>query len=196
MVAQVGALQTSDLIFQCAGDSGMSAAITEATTVGDGLSFAHVGIVMIEGDSVKVIEACTSPEGVRVVPLGAFLDEAPLFDDGSRGVVVKRLTVDFDVDEVVNRALSFVGQPYDWYYLPDNGRMYCSELVADSFVDCEGNRIFEAQPMNFLAPDGSMPEFWAELFGSLGVEVPQGVLGTNPNDLSRDTRLRTVGIIQ
>lgn len=40
--------------------------------------------------------------------------------------------------------------------------------------------------MNFLDENGVMPEFWTRLFEKLGVAVPQGVPGTNPNDMARD----------
>ncbi len=46
--------------------------------------------------------------------------------------------------------------------------------------------------MNFRAADGSMPPFWNELFAKLGEEIPEGLPGTNPNDMSRDTLLTEV----
>ena len=38
--------------------------------------------------------------------------------------------------------------------------------------------------MNFKAPDGTMPPYWEWLFGKLGMEVPQDLPGTNPQDMS------------
>ena len=49
-----------------------------------------------------------------------------------------------------------------------------------------------ARPMNFLAADGSLPRFWAELFAGLGEEIPQDIPGTNPNDMARDPQLKEV----
>ena len=46
--------------------------------------------------------------------------------------------------------------------------------------------------MNFLAPDGSMPPYWTTLFEELGMPVPQGVPGTNPQDMSASSLLETV----
>lgn len=43
--------------------------------------------------------------------------------------------------------------------------------------------------MSFRDAEGQMPAFWVELFAKLGETVPEGVPGTNPNDLSRDEQL-------
>lgn len=181
-------LKSCDLIFHVEGESDFSSAITSSTSREDSISFVHVGIIMIdEKGHVKVIEASPS-EGVRSVSLEDFLKEAPLIDE-KPGAVVKRLTIPFSVSSVIEIAVSFMGQPYDWWYMPDNGKMYCSELIYESFVDEKGEKIFKPQPMNFRSKDGSLPNFWVKLFSELGEEVPEGVLGSNPNDLSRDKRL-------
>ena len=48
--------------------------------------------------------------------------------------------------------------------------------------------------MNWLAPDGSLPAYWEELFAGLGMPVPQGVPGTNPQKLSQSARLVPVPV--
>ncbi|MCH5325636.1 MAG: hypothetical protein J1E29_00345, partial [Duncaniella sp.] len=79
-------------------------------------------------------------------------------------------------------------------FLPDNDKMYCSELVYESYLTESGAHIFEAAPMNFRAADGSMPQFWLELYAELGVPVPEGIPGTNPNDLSKSPLLKIVSV--
>lgn len=184
-------MHNSDLAFVCSGSSDFSNAITDATALGDSVSFVHVGIIILGEDGKEtVIEA--SPEyGVRIVAMEEFLDEAPKIN-GLPGVVIKRLNAVFSADEAIARAMSHLGEPYDWWYLPDNGRMYCSELVYDSYINEDGKPIFEARPMNFRASDGSMPRFWTELYDGLGVAVPEGEPGTNPNDMAKDGRLSEV----
>lgn len=182
--------QDCDLIFCIQGESEMSKAIGESTATG-GLSFDHVGIIEIDDHGeVFVIEASTQ-EGVRETPLSLFLERAKM-PDGTEGVMVRRLAFPFNKESVVMRAKGFLGQPYDWWYLPDNGKIYCSELVYESFRDEEGHPIFDSKPMNFRSPDGTMPEFWVKLYAKLGREVPEGIQGTNPNDLFKDSRLITV----
>ena len=105
------------------------------------------------------------------------------------GVVVMRVNCDFSVKEAVHRAESMLGLPYDWSYLPDNNKLYCSELIYESYLTPAGDHIFQSRPMNFLSPDGTFPQFWTELFSTLGEEIPQGTPGTNPNDLAHESCL-------
>ena len=183
--------RSGDLLFVAEGRSSFSEAISSATSGADSLSLVHVGILWrcLDGE-LRVVEA--SPlHGVRSLGLGQFIEEAPKVN-GHPEVVVKRITEPCDVDASVYRALTFLGQPYDWYYLPDNGMIYCSELVYEAFLDQSGTHLFKAQPMNFRASDGTMPSFWVELYNELGVDVPEGLPGTNPNALSRDKALEEV----
>lgn len=185
-------LKTGDLLFQADGTGRYANAIASATGAGEEVTFVHVGIVIADdAGNVCVIEA-TPERGVAVSELRQFLDDAPQSESG-RLVVVKRLDTPFDATEVCARALSHVGEEYDWWYMPDNGKMYCSELVYDAFRDAEGRPVFESRPMNFRNPDGTMPQFWTDLYAKLGQPVPEGLPGTNPNDLSRDPRLKEVG---
>ena len=100
------------------------------------------------------------------------------------GIVVMRIDCDFSAKEAVQRAESMLGLPYDWSYLPDNNKLYCSELIYESYLNPAGGHIFQSRPMNFLSPDGTFPQFWTALFSTLGEEIPQGTPGTNPNDLA------------
>lgn len=180
-----------DLLFQVAGESSFSYAISASTASSNSLQFVHVAMVVSsEGNEIRVIEA--DPEnGVQVTSLDSFLVRSPQIN-GHPGVVVKRITVGYPVETAINVALSHLREPYDWWYLPDNGKMYCSELIYESCRGFDGQPLFDAKPMNFRNPDGSIPEFWQELYATLGVPVPEGVPGTNPNDLSRSPLLSEV----
>ncbi len=48
--------------------------------------------------------------------------------------------------------------------------------------------------MTFKGPDGDIVPYWAAHYDSLGVAVPEGVPGTNPNDLSRSPLLVPVPV--
>lgn len=180
--------KNGDLIFQAQGSSNFSDAIATATGMSDSLTYVHVGIVLKDSSqNINVIEA--SPVyGVRIIPVDTFINLSPRYY-GKPYVTIKRVNKDIPLDRIIENAMNFLGQPYDWYYMPDNGMIYCSELVYESFLDNNGNKIFQAKPMNFRASDGTMPAFWTELYKKLGVEVPEGIPGTNPNDLSNDPQL-------
>lgn len=178
---------TGDLVFVMSSDSEFSEAITESTAAQDSLKFDHVAIVAIEHGEAYVIEA-SSRYGVVMRTLEEFMEEVPLCD-GRCGVVIKRLTGaclnGLCMPAVIENAKRHIGEEYDWYFMPDNGLQYCSELVYDSFICNDGEHLFSAEPMNFRSEDGTMPLFWVELFERLGTSIPEGVPGTNPNKMSK-----------
>lgn len=189
-------LLNGDLLFQTEGESALSKAISSSTGkagvqeegVTPDVSFAHVAILWIAGDSLKVIEASPN-EGVRITTLEDFLADSPKIG-GSPGVVVKRLQCEETLKQKgVKRALEHLGEPYDWYYLPGNGMMYCSELVFESYLAEDGSHLFHSNPMNFRNSDGTMPDYWVTLYQELGVDIPEGLPGTNPNDMSKESGL-------
>lgn len=184
-------IRTGDLLFQVGTTSEMSGAITAATGNDSLLNFTHVGIAIVRGGADSVLEA-TSDGGVRTVSLEKFLESAARID-GRPAVVAMRLRDTTGTAASVARARSFMGLPYDYSYRPDNGRLYCSELIWESYRTPDGERIFPARPMNFRAADGTMPAFWVELFERLGEPIPEGEPGTNPNDMARDPHLEEVG---
>ncbi len=177
--------QEGDLLFVVGGTSDFSEAITDATAWKDSVGFAHVAIVALDEDGLPYVIEATSDRGVTLTEWDAFLSSAP-------GVVVKRVNIDFRASEAIARAKEHLGEPYDWSYRPDNGKMYCSELVYESYLDSYGAPLFQAQPMNFRDPQGNMPAFWTDLFERLGEPIPEGLPGTNPNDLSKSPILTEV----
>lgn len=183
-------IRTGDLLFQAAGQAQMSEAIA-ATGEAGALNFAHVAIAVAceKGDSV--LEA-TTKGGVRMCALAEFLDGSERIG-GRPAVVAMRLKDTTGVAAAVERARRSLGLPYDSSFLPGNGKFYCSELVHDSYLRPDGSSVFTARPMNFRASDGSMPAFWSELFELQGEPVPEGVPGTNPNDMAREECLTEVG---
>ena len=172
-----------DLLFVVGEESSeFSEAITKSTAHHEMLKYDHVAIVDVVGDSACVVEA-SSRGGVVVTPWNEFMESAKMAD-GRVGVVVKRVNVAVDVDAAVDAARAHLGEEYDWSFRPDNGKMYCSELVYESYLDNNGQHLFDANPMSFRDAEGNLPQFWIDLFDRLGEEVPEGVAGTNPTSMS------------
>ena len=180
-------LQNGDLIFvglpvgYDAETGSMDAAIASATGEKDALNLIHVAIAEVKADSIWIIDA-TIAHGVDRHPLDTFLTDFTLRDGSYPAFIVKRVK-GVDADAAVERAKTFCGRNYDLHFLPDNEDLYCTELVQKCYLDAGGNPVFESEPMNFLAPDGTMPPYWEWLFGKLGTEVPQGLPGTNPQKM-------------
>lgn len=157
---------------------GMGAAVKESTG-----QYTHVAIVESVGDTVWIIDA-TPQNGVSRRPYLRSFKDIP---------DVHRLEDRSDVDSALIRARSFIGMPYDNAFLPDNRAFYCSELIYECFLndDSQENRhLFEAKPMNWRNADGELPKYWVKHFKKLKMAVPEGVMGTNPTDLSRSPLLR------
>ena len=173
--AQWEQMQSGDLLF-VSDTSGMGQAVKASTG-----SYTHVALVERSGDSLFVIDA-TPQYGVARQEFSIFNFQFSIFD-------VYRLTMPFDTAAVIARAKSFVGQPYDNAFLPNNGALYCSELVYECFLDADGTHLFEAKPMNWRDKEGKLPDYWKKHFEELGIPVPEGVPGTNPTDLSRSPML-------
>lgn len=170
-------LRPGDLLFYRDYD-GMGSAISQSTG-----RYTHVAIVESIGDTVWIIDA-TPQYGVSRRPLTINYDDSSSIPDAYRFQWL-------DADEVLQRTRSFIGQPYDQAFLPDNGAMYCSELVYECFVS-DGEHLFEAQPMNWRDADGKMPAYWIEHFKKIGMPIPEGVMGTNPTDMAKSTNLEKI----
>jgi hypothetical protein len=176
-------MQSGDLLFVSAGSTDMGDAIQKSTG-----KYTHVAILEVEksdkykgGKAVWVIEA-TPEEGVVRTPWAKWNDRFQ--------AAIYRLTVPFDTAAVIERAKSLVGKEYDYAFLPDNDKYYCSELVYECYLDSVGNHLFEAKPMNWRDKKGKLPKYWKKHFKKLGIPVPEGVPGTNPTDLSRSPLLK------
>lgn len=177
-------VRRGDLLFiASAGSGGMGSAIAAATASGSVHDFVHVAIIDTDPDgSLWAIEA-TPGRGVSRHPLDTLIQDNRLPDGTLPYMEFVHLDTAFPVDSAISRALGKSGQPYDFYYLPDNAAVYCSELVYDSYLTSEGGHIFPSIPMNFKSPDGTYPDFWVSLFAKLGRPIPQGCPGTNPQQL-------------
>lgn len=172
-----------DLLFCVAEGSDFSNAITNVTAYNDSLQFDHVAMVVYENNCPFVIEA-SSKKGVSISSLNDFLTTATHVN-GKIGVVVKRIAIDFSAIAAAEKARNFMGEPYDWSFLPDNGKMYCSELIYECYRNDDNTPLFTSKPMTFKDANGNIPQFWIDLFQSHDETIPEGIQGTNPNDMAK-----------
>ena len=174
-------LQPCNLLF-FSDTAGMSGAVRASTG-----QYSHVALVESVGDTVWIIDA-TPQYGVARRPFVYNPGDSQPFPD------VYEIDGAFNEYDVLERARSFIGQPYDHAFRPDNRALYCSELIYECFLndyeDKGDNHFFEAKPMNWRDADGKIPLYWKKHFKKLGIPVPEGVPGTNPTDLSRSPLLK------
>ena len=177
-------LRPGDLLF-FRDTEGMGAAVKESTG-----QYTHVALVESVGDTTWIIDA-TPAHGVSRRPY-----RHSYTDKQSSPDIFRPEAATYDMDSVLSRARSYIGQPYDNAFQPDNGALYCSELIYECFLEDynyepgSDRHLFKASPMNWRDADGNLPKYWVKHFKKLKMPVPEGVMGTNPTDLSRSPLLR------
>ena len=190
--------RSGDLVFvglpqeATSGQDTMDGAIAAATGDGNRLNLIHVAILEVdEADSLWIIDVTLKHEVKRDSLKNLFRDFTR--HDGSLPeMLVMRLKDTTGVSGYLQKAKSFIGQPYDYEFMPDNGAMYCSELVYESYVRADGTHIFPAAPMNFKNAEGEFAPYWVRLFDRLQLPIPQDVMGTNPQAMYNSEALRPV----
>lgn len=189
-------VQTGDLLFigipadYSISDDGMAGAISASTGNGE-LNIIHVAILEVSEGQTYVIDA-TLAHGVDRHPLDTMKADFTLKDGSLPEFIVMRMKDNSAAEKWIERAKTFCGQPYDVAFLPDNGALYCSELVRESYLGPEGEYLFPDAPMNFLDDEGVMPVYWTQLFAILGMDVPQGEPGTNPQAMLESPLLKEI----
>ena len=139
----------------------------------------HVGLYI--GNNI-VIEA-TQKYGVIQQQLNDFLASAQY----------NLLATIYD-DTVIKNALTRVhtclGLPYNHSFRENDEGFYCSELITYAFKYPSGEDYFQRYPMNFndLATGQILP-YWIEYYRKLKASIPQGELGSHPQQLFRQKEL-------
>lgn len=160
-------------------------AITQVTQGIESLPIDHVAIMHRIGGNDGLLYALEAVPngGVCLTPVDSFLCA-----NGIENVIIGRVD-DLDALRSVRKALSYVGLPYDFNYMPDDSSIYCSELVQKSYVNNAGELVFNTIPMSFHDAAGNITAYWQQHYAAQGLEVPEGAPGTNPGQLSRDNHV-------
>lgn len=185
--------QHGDFIFtQIGSDHNAISAVTEGYR---GARVNHVGVVLENNKGTFILEAF--PPEVRVTQVEVFLRRSNDIS-GSPRFIVGRLLNAFHplVPIAIKYGLSQRDIPYDDLYLTDENALYCSELVVDMFKSANGEKeFFVERPMSFRDKlTGQIHPAWVEYYAKFGMEVPEGEPGSNPGDISKDTRLEIVQV--
>jgi uncharacterized protein YycO len=183
-------LKTGDLLFRGVVPGSLSQAIDEVTQTGGETHFSHMGLVEGRGDSIFVLHA--SPEdGTCRVTLREFLHP----EGDPVEVVAYRLKRPWRraIPAAMERAEKMLGKPYNNHYRLVDTAYYCSDFVYRAF---EEDSVFELNPMTFKDPQtGEFSLVWVEHYGKLGIEIPEGLPGCNPNGMAASDKLERLGIV-
>lgn len=180
----MGSLCEGDLLF-CAQEKGNN--ITDVTQGVGGMKIDHVAIFHRQGGRTFALEAIHS--GVGLTPIDSFMARR-------EAVLAARLRDTLGVARSVERALGFIGRPYDFNFMPDDSAFYCSELVQKCYRDSRGELVFKPIPMSFHDQSGRITPYWHDYYARQGLQVPEGEPGSNPGDLSRSAAICILGIVE
>ena len=180
----LGSLCEGDLLF-CAQEKGNN--ITDVTQGVGGMKIDHVAIFHRQGGRTFALEAIHS--GVGLTPTDSFMARR-------EAVLAARLRDTLGVARSVERALRFIGRPYDFNFMPDDSAFYCSELVQKCYRDSRGELVFKPIPMSFHDQSGRITPYWHDYYARQGLQVPEGEPGSNPGDLSRSAAICILGIVE
>jgi hypothetical protein len=182
-------LQEGDLLFQDLDSSPLCDAIELVTPGYKDANFSHIGLVVLDNDTLKVLEAI--PPKVILTDIKHFFNRS--YDtEGKSKIIVGRLKDEFQhtINDAIIYAKSKVGIKYDEVFLMNNNSYYCSELIFEAF---EKDSIFKLKPMTFLHPEtNDTLAVWKNYYSKLGIKIPQNEQGINPGIMSLSEKIEMV----
>lgn len=184
-------LQAGDLLFRGASSESLSEAIDRVTQTGDETHFSHIGIVESVADGIWILHADTK-EGTSRISLQGFMHP----ENEEAEVVVYRLKNEYrnSIPDALERARTMLGKPYNFSYLLTDTAHYCSEFIYRAFAP---DSIFEMNPMTFKDPEtGEFYPTWVDYYRELGVAIPEGEPGCNPNGMAASDKLIRLGVLE
>ncbi|MFV0375693.1 MAG: YiiX/YebB-like N1pC/P60 family cysteine hydrolase [Mangrovibacterium sp.] len=185
-------LQNGDLLFQGAGNSRLSNAIDQVTQTSAETHFSHVGLLETDENGQLFVLHAAPETGTCRVSLTEFLQA----DGEPVETVVYRPEKAWQkaIPQALKRAHSMLGKPYNFSYVLSDSAHYCSEFIYKAFA---ADGLFTLNPMSFKDPtDGSFLTTWVDYYAKLGIAIPEGEPGCNPNGLAASDRLERIGTYQ
>lgn len=182
--------QEGDLLFQDCNCGAICEAIEDVTQLNDKRRFSHMAIVVSDSGILKVIEA--NVDGVKMVSLDSFIYRYKT-KEGKPTIAVGRLKEDdqFWIPRAVEYAKSKLGMPYDYAFIPNNDKFYCSELIVEAFKYANmDEKVFKERPMTFKRyKSKEFHPVFVSYYKKQKKKIPEGKLGTNPAGISREKHL-------
>lgn len=181
-------LKQGDFVFFGKSSSHLSTAIHEVTQTNMGTEYSHVGLLEFQNDTLYLLHA-GGENGCEKIPFEKYLNKKnrnPIVD-------VYRVQDGYFVDwqAVMQRAEKWLGLPYNHSYILNDTSLYCSDFVYRVIQD---TAIFQLNPMTFKSPNQeTYHPLWVSYYERLGVDIPEGLPGCNPNGMATSSKIIWVG---
>ncbi len=183
-------LQNGDLLFLSYSNGELSGAIDEVTQTQKATHYAHMALVQISGRDTFVFHA-SSKKGVVKEKIASFIK-----DESASQIDIYRLkeTLQINFSKAFVEAEKHVGLPYNSAYLWVDTTYYCSQFIYAIF---ESDSIFQLDPMTFKDPTtGEFHPDWIKHYEKLGLPIPEGDPGCNPNGMAASKNLQFIGTLK
>ena len=185
-------IRTGDILFRGSLDSELSKAINAVTQTKMSTQYTHMGIAEVVDSAVWVYHAAPG-KGVCRELLAEFH-----YPDGSESTIVGVYRVHDrfhdNIPHSIHRAKQLIGQSYNKTYILADEGYYCSEYIYHIWA---GDSVFQLEPMTFKKPGTDFfHEGWINHYHKLGIDIPEGKPGCNPNGMSASDNLVFVMFLQ
>lgn len=188
-VLKTSEIQNGDLLFVEAETKNLSGAISRVTENNQTISYDHIAIVEKNKNKINVLEASIK-KGSNKSSYSRFLK-----NHIKNKIILYRLKPEFQfaIPNAILKANEMLGKPYNKTYILNENSFYCSDFIERSF---RKSKIFDLKPMTFINPKtGKTDEFWKNFYEDLGLKVPEGKLGCNPNGLSASSKIEKIKVL-
>lgn len=189
-------LRNGDLLFQDLNCGEFCDSVDSVTYGYDNSYISHVAMV-VNGDESNVLLVEAVSNGVTIVKLHDFLARTEDAEHHSRTMVGRINSLQYQnlIPEAINYSKNQIGKPYNNSFINANeSAFYCSELIVSAFYHANHNQnVFHYNHMNFTnGISESITLLWQKYYANLHMSAPQGMIGTNPGMMSRESFITIV----
>ncbi len=185
-------IESGDIVFRGALSSNLSEAINEVTQTEKSTNYTHIGICAIEDGNVIVYHSDLG-KGVVKEPLESFLSSEDSVGHNADLYRIKNRDPK-QIENALSIAKSLIGKPYNTTYILEDEGYYCSEYIYEVY---KTDSIFKLEPMSFKNSEtNTFHKGWIEHYKNLGIAIPEGKLGCNPNGMANSDALEFIHKIQ
>ena len=175
-------IKDGDLLFIAEKSGDLSESINRVTQTQMKTNYSHVALIQVRSDSIWVWESAPA-HGIRKIGFDQFIGEqdAEIHRYRLKKEYAKSIEKAWDVAE------RMLGKSYNFTYILSDTCYYCSDFVYRLLAH---DSIFGLEPMTFIDPRTEKPDSgWVKHYEKLGIEIPEGALGCNPNGLAASDKL-------
>lgn len=175
-------------MFRGAINSGLSEAINDVTQTSKLTNYTHIGVCKVENGNVVVYHSDLG-KGVVKEPLEQFINAEDSIDYQVDLYRIKNITSK-QIQNVLSAAQKLVGNSYNITYILEDEGYYCSEYIYEIF---KADSIFALEPMTFKNSEtDTFHNGWIEHYENLGIAIPEGKLGCNPNGMANSNTIEFI----